>query len=346
MNFKKIMSILMLVIMLIGIASVPVLAETNEKVILKNSNNEYLIYYKEFCKKDFQFAISTDSSANEENLSFTNSAKDLPNTEATALNVAYIDSESFNEIFGENPTSLVAYIWIKDATDNTVVKADKINLENVLTNEIIELVETTTKANEKTDRIEIDTTQQHITHPEVEGVTTTVTSGKIVINEKEKSKYYYSLIKVSNENIDATKMYELAEKMSDDATTDTYEILSSEKKFYDLYKKLTPEEQEWKEVENSEILQPETARTGDKYIVYIKEVNKETTTIDSKLLVSVYDYEEKRIDEEDTIITETVKLPVTFDSGAILFTILGIIVVALVVVLVIRIKSNKKDENE
>ena len=62
--------------------------------------------------------------------------------------------------------------------------------------------------------------------------------------------------------------------------------------------------------------------------------------------VSKYDYEEKRVKEEDKVITETVKLPVTFDSGAILFTVLGIIIIALAILIFIRVKSNKKAENK
>ena len=62
MKAKKIMAVLVIAIMLIGIVSVPVLASTNEKVILKNSDNEYLIYFKEFCRKEFQFAISRSRS--------------------------------------------------------------------------------------------------------------------------------------------------------------------------------------------------------------------------------------------------------------------------------------------
>ena len=60
----------------------------------------------------------------------------------------------------------------------------------------------------------------------------------------------------------------------------------------------------------------------------------------------MHDYEEKRVKEEDKVITETVKLPVTFDNGAILFTVLGIIVIALAIFVFIRIKSNKKDEKK
>lgn len=343
-KIKKITSVLLLAIMIIAMASVPVLATTNEKVILKNSNNEYLIYFKEFCKKDFQFAISKNDKAVETELNFVNSAKDQPASSGEALNVAYIDETSFESIFGKNPTNLVAYIWVKDADDTMQIKAEKIDLSDALTEEMIALVNTTTKANESTDRIAIDTTQEHVTNPVVEGITTTVRTGKIVVKENEGSKYYYSLIKVSDENTYATEMYNLAEAMG--KSTDTYENLSAEKRFYELYEKLTPAESDWTEVENSEILQPETARTGDKYIVYIKEENGQQTTVDAKLLVSKYDYEEKRIKEEDKVITETVKLPVTFDSGAILFTVLGIIVIALAIFVFIRIKSNKKDENK
>ena len=110
MKAKKIMAVLVIAIMLIGIVSVPVLASTNEKVILKNSDNEYLIYFKEFCRKEFQFAISKDSKTAEADLNFVNSAKDQPASAAGALNVAYIDEASFESIFGKNPTSLVAYI--------------------------------------------------------------------------------------------------------------------------------------------------------------------------------------------------------------------------------------------
>ena len=151
MKAKKIMAVLVIAIMLIGIVSVPVLASTNEKVILKNSDNEYLIYFKEFCRKEFQFAISKDSKTAEADLNFVNSAKDQPASAAGTLNVAYIDEASFESIFGKNPTSLVAYIWVKDAEDNTVIKADKLDLNEAVTDKMIETVNGTTK------RIDVDT---------------------------------------------------------------------------------------------------------------------------------------------------------------------------------------------
>lgn len=346
MKLKKIMVTLVLSIMLMTMVSIPVLAVTNEKVILKNSDNEYLIYYKEFCSQEFQFAISTDQDAKEEDLSFTKSAKDKPETSSDASNVAYIDKTSFESIFGKNPTSLVAYVWVKNAEGSIEIKADQINLNNALTDEMITLVNTTTKANESTDRIEVDTTKSNITHPEVEGIEATLKTGKIVIKEKENAKYYYSLVKVSDENTLAKEMYELAEKMQTNQNANTYEKLTNQKRFYELYEALIPSSSEWKEVKDSEILQPESARTGDKFIAYIKEENGQETLVDAKLLVSQYEYEERRVNEDDKVVTETVKLPVTFDSGAILFTVLGVIVVALIVFVFIRKNSDKKDENK
>ena len=171
MKAKKIMAVLVIAIMLIGIVSVPVLASTNEKVILKNSDNEYLIYFKEFCRKEFQFAISKDSKTAEADLNFVNSAKDQPASAAGTLNVAYIDEASFESIFGKNPTSLVAYIWVKDAEDNTVIKADKLDLNEAVTDKMIETVNGTTK------RIDVDTEKQYQRNVVEDGVSKTVTVG-------------------------------------------------------------------------------------------------------------------------------------------------------------------------
>lgn len=352
MKFKKIALVMLIVLALLAIASVPALAATNEKVILANTvknsegseSKEILIYYKNLCDQEFQFAISQNASAKVEELTFRNSAKDKASNEANVKNVAYIDENLFESTFGKNPTSQKAYVWIKDSNDNVVVEADEIDLNNAINAQILSIVENTTIANAQTNRIEIDTTQKHETHPEEEGIQTTVTTGKVVVKEKEGFNYYYSLIPIQ-ENAKAKEMYELAEKMKTDNLKDTFERLSTEKRFYDLYLELIP--QNWKKVENSEILQPETARTGDKYVVYIKEENKQNeTTIDAKLLESFYDKEEQRKNEEDKVITEVVKLPVTFDSGAILFTILGIIVVALVVFVFIKVKSNKNNNEK
>lgn len=137
-------------------------------------------------------------------------------------------------------------------------------------------------------------------------------------------------------------MFELAEEI-DKGTNNTYDSLCLTKQFYDLYIKLIPETTKWTEVTNSEILQPEKTVDGDKYIVWIKEETDTDSTIDAKFLRCVYEYDEGRNQKEETIV-ETVKLPVTFDSGTILFIALGIIAIALIIIIIAKVRSSRKEE--
>lgn len=327
----KLVAFGMLVLMLLSIFTVPVKAETYEKVVLKKANKEFLIYYKDICNDEFEFAFSLDKSQPTDDL-FTRSAKDQ--ADEGALDVAYIDATLYDTYFATNK----AYIWIKDNNDQMLVSADLVDLTDALNDGMIELVNNTTK------RIDVDTTQTHETHEMVDGVDTTVTTGKVVVDEKGGAKYSYTLTRLTDTTTKANKLFDLAEALKEDIS-DTYTNLSLSKQFYDLYMELMPTNSEWTEVENSEILQPDNTVEGDKYIVYLKEETADSTTVDAKFLTCVYKADEGVEQKEETI-TETVKLPVTFDSGTILFIILGIIVLALVIFAIIRVKANKKDENK
>lgn len=327
----KLVAFGMLVLMLLSIFTVPVKAETYEKVVLKKADKEFLIYYKDICNDEFEFAFSVDNSQPADDL-FTRSAKDQ--ADEGALDVAYIDATLYDTYFATNK----AYIWIRDNNDQMVVSADLVDLTDALNDGMIELVNNTTK------RIDVDTTQTHETHEMVDGVDTTVTTGKVVVDEKGGAKYSYTLTRLTDTTTKANKLFDLAEALKEDIS-DTYTNLSLSKQFYDLYMELMPTNSEWTEVENSEILQPDNTVEGDKYIVYLKEETADSITVDAKFLTCVYKADEG-VDQKEETITETVKLPVTFDSGTILFIILGIIVLALVIFAIIRVKANKKDENK
>lgn len=327
----KLVAFGMLVLMLLSIFTVPVKAETYEKVVLKKANKEFLIYYKDICNDEFEFAFSVDNSQPADDL-FTRSAKDQ--ADEGALDVAYIDATLYDTYFTTNK----AYIWIKDNNDQMLVSADLVDLTDALNDGMIELVNNTTK------RIDVDTTQTHETHEIVDGVDTTITTGKVVVDEKSGAKYSYTLTRLTDTTTKANKLFDLAEALKEDIS-DTYTNLRLSKQFYDLYMELMPTDSEWTEVENSEILQPDNTVEGDKYIVYLKEETADSITVDAKFLTCVYKADEGVEQKEETI-TETVKLPVTFDSGTILFIILGIIVLALVIFAIIRVKANKKDENK
>lgn len=331
-----------IILMLLSLVQLPVMAATeNEttvsKIILKKAENAYMIYYKDICNAEFEFAFATSKDA--KTLDFTSSAKDQVTDEG--LNIAYITEATLATYFADSD---VAYVWIRDVNDNILVEADEINLNNVLDDEMIELVDTTTK------RItNIDTTQKHETNAIIDGVDTTVTIGKVVIEPKENATYSYELVKVSEENADAKKLFEVAEKIQA-GTENTYESLSLTEEFYNLYMQTIPKAEDWTLVENNEILQPENTKDGDKYVVWIKEdiknnTGKVDTTIDAKFLICEYEYEQGKDEIEETII-ETVKLPVTFDNGTILFIALGIIVIALIIVIAMKVKTNKKDESK
>lgn len=327
----KLVAFGMLVLMLLSIFTVPVKAETYEKVVLKKANKEFLIYYKDICNDEFEFAFSLDKSQPTDDL-FTRSAKDQ--ADEGALDVAYIDATLYDTYFATNK----AYIWIKDNNDQMLVSADLVDLTDALNDGMIELVNNTTK------RIDVDTTQTHETHEMVDGVDTTVTTGKVVVDEKGGAKYSYTLTRLTDTTTKANKLFDLAEALKEDIS-DTYTNLSLSKQFYNLYMELMPTNSEWTEVENSEILQPDNTVEGDKYIVYLKEETADSITVDAKFLTCAYKADEG-VDQKEETITETVKLPVTFDSGTILFIILGIIVLALVIFAIIRVKANKKDENK
>lgn len=330
----KLLVLTILILMLTTIFQAPVMAATKEKVILKKEDKKFLIYYEDICEEEFEFAYSTNPEEDVENLVFKSAIPDI--SSGKSLNVAYVDENLYN--YFEN-AKRSAYIWIKDSTDKIVVTADLLNLDDAIDDDAIQLVNNTTK------RIHIDTTQKYVRKDNVDGVDTTVTVSKAVIDQpKEGATYYYELIPVNDENAEAKELFDLAEKLQS-TTLDTYENLSLSKKFYDLYQQLMPDAKGWTLVENNEILQPEEARTGDKYIIYLKEnVDENTTVVDAKFLVCEY-VPDQGVAKEPKTISEIVKLPVTFDSGTILFIALGIIVLALVVVAMIK-RTNKKDENK
>ena len=323
-------------ILLIALSSIVKAESDKESIILKKAENEFIVYYEEICNNEFQFALSTNEKESVDALVFINSVKDKEKDKA--LNVAYINSELYTQFFvnGEEKLSS-AYIWIKDAEGKDIIKADKIDLTDTINDAMIEFVDTTTK------RIAVDTTKTHQTNEIINGVDTTVTVGKVVVNENKNSEYYYKLIKADEENAKEKEFFELAETIQK-GTDNTYTSLKLSKKFYELYKELEPKDEEWLKVENLEILQPETAREGDKYIVWLKEVNNaDEEIVDAKFLISIYEYKPEYV-KEDKVVTKVVKSPVTYDNPA-LIIIFAILIVAILILVVLKVRANKKGKH-
>ena len=326
--FKEITITALIVFTLIALLQFPVNA-TNEDLEIVKTENEYLLYSKTVMPNEFYFAFSKDNNA--EPLDYIKSMVD-----AEGNNVAYVDSDLENTFFkDENGERVSAYMWIK--TDEKVAEPVIVDLDTAITQDVINEV------NALTTRIPV-TIGQEQREPVTEGNTTvTTTVGYLQIEPQEGYTYEYQLIQLPNENY--SRFVELAKEISNFAeNSNSYENISKINEFYNLYQSLIPEN--WVDVEENRIEQPEEARNGTEYIVWIKATNAEQTAqiVDVQFMTSVREEAEQRSTETVTEeVTTTTKLPVTFDSNIILIIALAVIIVAIVVLLVIKKKNSNKN---
>lgn len=310
--------------MLVLFIQLPIFAaNTKEKIILKNEDNSYLIYYPDICNKKFEFALSQKSDANISNLNYISSI-----TTKEGLNVAYIDKDLANKYVENN----ITYLWVK----GTDIEASKLDLTNVLDDEKIKEVDNATnKIKTKTDIKEIKK------YVDENGTKIAVNTGVLLITEDTNNTYYYQVAKVE-EGTRYEELFNMAEKIQE-GIDNTYNKLKTTKDFYELLKELQPiaNSENWIKTENKEIMQPEDTKENYRYIVWIKAEDKNSATIqDVKFMTS--NYKNLPTFEESKVITETVSLPVTYDSiiGIVLFV---VVLIAILVLLILKRKSKNKE---
>lgn len=172
----------------------------------ENGKQEYIIYIKDYTQKNFKYALSNDANPEEMDLIYVNSITDLGKN-----SIAFIDAETY-----ENLKSKTIYIWVKDENENLILKGEKLNLENSLTKENLDLVEKTTKkiSVEIADSKEKST---EIKNEDIEGIKETTSVGTLKITDKDakKSSYYYKMVKTTD-SAEYTKLTELAEKINNE----------------------------------------------------------------------------------------------------------------------------------
>lgn len=345
---KEISIVTFIVIMIISLIQFPVNA-TNEKIEIVKTTDQYLIYDEAIMSSAFQFAFSNDNTAETSTLNFINSI-----TDSEGNNVAYVDSALEEQYFidadSETGEYKDTYMWIKQGetiSDEPVL----VELDTAITQEIIDFVSGTivdgNRVNGITTRIPV-TIGQEEGEPVTEGNTTiTTTVGYLQVEAEEGSMYEYQIVKLPNE--DYTRFVELAKEISNFTdNANSYENISKINEFYTLYNSLMPTETtEWLDVQNNRIEQPEDARNGEEYVVWIRKTSADQTdtVVDVQFMTSVREETEKRTTETvKEEVTTTTKLPVTFDSNMILIIVLAVIIVAIIVLLVIKKKnSNKKN---
>lgn len=301
----------------------------NEELQIVKTEQDYIIYVKDIAKTEFDFAISDKDNATEMELNYINSVEDEEGNQ-----VAFVTQTKYNN---ELSTNAHNYLYIK-TTEGVEIK--EINFDDAFDKAKMEEVETTTKRMETevvTDIIEKD--------EEVEGVKVKVTVGGLKIIDTDQATYYYASTKLPAEKY--TELMELAEQINSSYNEmDMYERIKTAKQFYNLYNELKGL-QNWLEVENMTIMQPNDAQKGEQYVVYLKKLDEDgNETIDVKLMTSYREDEEEKIPgkTETRVVKETAKLPITGDS-IILFVVLAAIVIIAIIVF-IRMKKLQNKENK
>ena len=329
MKRKTIFKIVFTLLVTIAIIAVSgnVLAANEECTILKKTNEEYVIYVKASLDQEFEFAYTNKVLENDDELDYIKSAKD--SEKGTAI--AYVDSSLYTKYFKDAENT---YLWAKRGTEY-LAKGIKIDLSKAISEDMVAFVKNTTK------RIAVNTEKKDEVVTEKDGIKYTTTTGKIEITADSKLQYAYVMVNVANSK-EYADLVALAEKLNNMEAESNVTKIENSKEFYDLYEKLLSEvdNKAWVNVENMQIPQPKESKTGDKYVVWIRQGNENNATYDVQFM-TCYNEENKEFIKEDKVIKTTSKLPITYDSIA-LFVVLGIAVILFAVVLVVRNKSKKE----
>ena len=294
----------------------------NENIqIVKKSGNKYLIYISGHMNLQFEFAFSNDQGANKETLGYKSSILDSTSEEN---NVAYIDNSLYSAYFSGK-----TYLWARDLSGKYFAEGVEIDLSKAIEESNVNLINNLTKI------IKVDTKNTITTSEVVNEVKVTKTVGKV--DGLEEGTTYYQLVKLPASE-EHNEFMKTAEKIANDKIENNmYAKLEVANKFSNYYNKLVPnvDDAKWIKVNNNTILQPEESHDGEQYILWLKTEKNGENKIDVQFLTCFEDYKPEVISEKITT-----KLPVTYDNP-ILFIILAVLVVALVVVLILRNKTEK-----
>lgn len=294
----------------------------NENIqIVKKSGNKYLIYISGHMNLQFEFAFSNDQGANKETLGYKSSILDSTSEEN---NVAYIDNSLYSAYFSGK-----TYLWARDLSGKYFAEGVEIDLSKAIEESNVNLINNLTKI------IKVDTKNTITTSEVVNEVKVTKTVGKV--DALEEGTTYYQLVKLPASE-EHNEFMKTAEKIANDKIENNmYAKLEVANKFSNYYNKLVPnvDDAKWIKVNNNTILQPEESHDGEQYILWLKTEKNGENKIDVQFLTCFEDYKPEVISEKITT-----KLPVTYDNP-ILFIILAVLVVALVVVLILRNKTEK-----
>lgn len=321
---KIIPSLLIGMMMLVLLQTFSLAASTNTQTLKLEEKEEYIIYVADLLDKEFEFAFSNTEKAKVEELQFVPSAKD----EENGNHVAYVDEALYASYFeGKEHT----YLWVKQEGVEKV-KAEEITLKTAMNEEKIQAFNKATKI------INVTVGEKELPTETKDGVTITRKIGTLQIKANEGATYTYQLVK-SEENTEVARLIELANQMNALEKKNMYEKLTVYSEFETLYNKLIPsvEDSNWIEAEENTIPQPQEAKEGDQYIVWVKQELGNEEIIDIQIMTCRDDYTPE-YESKDVVIKETTKLPITYDN-IILFVIAGVLLILIIAIIVLKLKN-------
>ena len=323
-SILKLTSMILIILLALSIMPTAVRAADNtEGVILEKTDGEKVIYIKDMDATEFKYAFSNDD--NESSVAYVTALKDSNNEYVALLE----KDQTYN------------YMFIKNGEYTSKIELD--TLEKITEEEIKEVEKLTTIINVSTDESESKVSNN-------DGTTVTTTTGKIVI--KDKGDYQYQLLEVVDKNGSTKTLNETAVELYNQLSklnnaSKMYDKLIAEVKIRDDFEKLL-KDAEWKDAENSEILQPKDSQEGEKFVVLIREVDGDDTVREDVQFMTCgrKDDEGVEVTEKETTkkVEKKTALPVTGENLA-LYVVFGIIILA-IIILVIRMKKAKNNEEE
>lgn len=305
---SKILALVILtIVMLLSILQIHSLAANAEMLIIKENDNQYLIYIEELLNKNFEFAFSNTEDA--ENLNYITYAKD-----SEGNNIAYVDQELKQNFFNSEDT----YIWVR-TEDKMIINGEKIKINNAKTVEQLKTIENLTK------NITIESSAE---------------DEKITVNGEQGKNYYYKIVEVGTSET-YNELFNVVNVINSfDEETDTFTKIQRYNELYNLFNVLTSniDSDDWTEVKDLQITKPYGAKEDSQYVLWLKDSDG---NIDVQLLTA-YEKEITLTEEVEKTEEITTALPVTYDNTTVLFIALGTVMVAIVSVLVFKKIKNRK----
>lgn len=318
---------LIVIMMVMGLLQNFSFAKSENTQILKLADKEYLIYVSGLLNDKFEFALSNDSKALD--LEFNDSAKD----QEEGNHIAYVDNELYDTYFSKNEKT---FLWVKQGEEYKI-EAQEINLSTALEEKNIQ------NLNQVTKTITVKVGEKELPVENKDGVVVNRKIGTLQIEGKENAAYSYQMFKKET-GTDVEKLIELANEMNKQENKDMFAKLNLYSEVQNIYNKLLNglDNKKWAKAEDAIIPQPQEAKLGDQYLVFVKENINNEETIDIQIMTCRDDYTQE-YETKDVVIKQTSKLPITYDN-IILFAIAGVVLVLIILVVVLKLRNKKEDK--